>query len=126
MGNGLFISHKVNKKYMGSDAIGMKEMDAGDTVSDFIVFEEANDKITKKGAKYHRFFAVRLAAEKTAAAVRAGDRWVRISKGVESSYAEEEEAKADKAGREDRFRGDLMGPNVGADRHPLSKIGVGA
>ena len=42
-------------------------------IRDFIVFEEANDKITKKGAKYHQFFAVRLAAEKTAAAVRAGE-----------------------------------------------------
>ena len=34
-------------------------------IRDFVVFEEANDKITKKGAKYHQFFAVRLAAEKT-------------------------------------------------------------
>src|SRR5262249_38217894 len=31
---------------------------------DFIVFEVANDKIAKKGAKYHQFFAVRLAAQK--------------------------------------------------------------
>ena len=31
-------------------------------IRDFIVFEVANDKITKKGAKYHQFFAVRLAA----------------------------------------------------------------
>ena len=29
---------------------------------DFIVFEVANDVITKKGARYHQFFAVRLAA----------------------------------------------------------------
>src|SRR5262245_45994581 len=33
-------------------------------IRDFIVFEVANDKITKKGAKYHQFFAVRLAAAK--------------------------------------------------------------
>jgi len=33
-------------------------------VRDFIVFEVVNDKITKKGAKYHQFFAVRLAAQK--------------------------------------------------------------
>ena len=33
-------------------------------IRDFIVFEVANDKITKKGAKYHQFFAVRLAARK--------------------------------------------------------------
>ena len=31
---------------------------------DFLVFESVNDKITKKGARYHQFFAVRLAAEK--------------------------------------------------------------
>jgi type I restriction enzyme R subunit len=30
----------------------------------FIVFENINDKITKKGAKYHQFFAVQTAAEK--------------------------------------------------------------
>lgn len=42
-------------------------------IHDFILFEEANDKITKKGAKYHQFFAVRIAAEKTIAAVKAGD-----------------------------------------------------
>ncbi|BEH09893.1 type I restriction endonuclease subunit R [Geobacter sulfurreducens subsp. ethanolicus] len=42
-------------------------------VRDFVLFEEANDKITKKGAKYHQFFAVRLAAEKTVATVKSGD-----------------------------------------------------
>jgi len=42
-------------------------------VRDFILFEEANDKITKKGAKYHQFFAVRLAADKTVATILAGD-----------------------------------------------------
>lgn len=34
-------------------------------IRNFIVFEEANDKITKKGAKYHQFFAVNLAVAKT-------------------------------------------------------------
>lgn len=34
-------------------------------VRDFIVFQVVNDRITKKGAKYHQFFAVRLAARKT-------------------------------------------------------------
>lgn len=34
----------------------------------FIVFQSANDKINKKGAKYHQFFAVRLAAQRTMAA----------------------------------------------------------
>ncbi len=36
---------------------------------DFILFENFNDKITKKGAKYHQFFAVRLAAQKSISAV---------------------------------------------------------
>lgn len=38
----------------------------------FVAFEEANDKLTKKGAKYHQFFAVRLAAERTALAFKTG------------------------------------------------------
>jgi len=42
-------------------------------IRDFILFEEANDKITKKGAKYHQFFAVRLAVAKTVETVRAGN-----------------------------------------------------
>jgi type I restriction enzyme R subunit len=33
-------------------------------IRDFLVFEVVNDKITKKGAKYHQFFAVRIAAQK--------------------------------------------------------------
>src|SRR6266498_98913 len=33
-------------------------------IRDFIVFETVNDKVTKKAARYHQFFAVRLAAEK--------------------------------------------------------------
>ena len=33
-------------------------------IRDFIVFEIVNEKITKKGARYHQFFAVRLAAQK--------------------------------------------------------------
>lgn len=41
-------------------------------VRDFIVFEVANESITKKGAKYHQFFAVRKAAERTLAAFKAG------------------------------------------------------
>jgi type I restriction enzyme R subunit len=42
-------------------------------IRDFILFEEANDKITKKGAKYHQFFAVRLAADKTKGTIKAGN-----------------------------------------------------
>lgn len=41
-------------------------------IREFIVFEVLNDKITKKGAKYHQFFAVRLAAEKCIETVVAG------------------------------------------------------
>jgi type I restriction enzyme R subunit len=41
-------------------------------VRDFIVFQVVNDRITKKGAKYHQFFAVRLAARKTIATMTAG------------------------------------------------------
>lgn len=33
-------------------------------IHDFLVFEVVNEKITKKGARYHQFFAVRLAAQK--------------------------------------------------------------
>ncbi len=33
-------------------------------IHDFLVFEVVNEKITKKGARYHQFFAARLAAEK--------------------------------------------------------------
>ncbi len=39
-------------------------------VRDFLVFELANEVITKKGAKYHQFFAVRLAADKAVQACR--------------------------------------------------------
>lgn len=46
-------------------------------VRDFILFENLNDKITKKGAKYHQFFAVRLAARKAIEAVT-GDAEKRI------------------------------------------------
>lgn len=42
-------------------------------IRDFVAFEVANDKVTKKGAKYHQFFAVRLAAKKTQETVTAGD-----------------------------------------------------
>jgi type I restriction enzyme, R subunit len=39
-------------------------------IRNFIVFDQSNDKITKKGAKYHQFFAVNLAVEKTREAFR--------------------------------------------------------
>lgn len=41
-------------------------------IRDFIVFQVVNDRIAKKGAKYHQFFAVRLAARKTIATMTAG------------------------------------------------------
>lgn len=41
-------------------------------IRDFVLFEVVNEKITKKAAKYHQFFAVRLAAKKTVAAVSGG------------------------------------------------------
>jgi type I restriction enzyme R subunit len=41
-------------------------------IRDFIAFEVANEKITKKGAKYHQFFAVRKAAAKAVETHRAG------------------------------------------------------
>ena len=41
-------------------------------VRDFIAFEVANEAITKKGAKYHQFFAVRMAARKAIDALAAG------------------------------------------------------
>ncbi|HET6387436.1 MAG TPA: type I restriction endonuclease subunit R, partial [Armatimonadota bacterium] len=39
---------------------------------DFILFEVANDRITKKAARYHQYFAVRLAAEKALESCRVG------------------------------------------------------
>ena len=39
-------------------------------VRDFVLYENAHEKITKKGAKYHQFFAVRIAAEKAVDAMR--------------------------------------------------------
>ena len=36
----------------------------------FVVHEVVNEKITKKAAKYHQFFAVRLAAAKAVASMR--------------------------------------------------------
>ncbi len=39
-------------------------------IRNFVVFEVVNDKVAKKGAKYHQFFAVRLAAQKAIEAVR--------------------------------------------------------
>jgi type I restriction enzyme R subunit len=38
----------------------------------FVMFETANEKITKKGAKYHQFFAVRMAAQRTITAFQDG------------------------------------------------------
>lgn len=40
---------------------------------DFITFEVDNDRITKKGAKYHQFFAVRLAVQKAVETVKTGN-----------------------------------------------------
>lgn len=48
-------------------------------VRDFILFEVANERITKKGAKYHQFFAVRTAARKAIDACRPdGDRRIGV------------------------------------------------
>ena len=41
-------------------------------IRDFIAFEVVNDVITKKGAKYHQFFAVRMAVDRTNQTVTAG------------------------------------------------------
>lgn len=41
-------------------------------VRDFVVFEQANDLIVKKGAKYHQFFAVREAADRAKLAFMVG------------------------------------------------------
>ena len=41
-----------------------------DYIRHFIAFETANDQVTKKGAKYHQYFAVRLAARKSIDACR--------------------------------------------------------
>jgi type I restriction enzyme R subunit len=43
-------------------------------VRHFIVFEVANEKIEKKAARYHQFFAVRLAVERTIEAFTTGDK----------------------------------------------------
>lgn len=40
-----------------------------DYVRNFVVHEVVNDKLTKKGAKYHQFFAVRFAAQRAVAAM---------------------------------------------------------
>jgi len=45
----------------------------------FVLFEVANERITKKGAKYYQFFAVRLAAERAVqAALSHGDKRVGV------------------------------------------------
>ncbi len=43
-----------------------------DYVRNYVVHEEVNERITKKGAKYHQFFAVRFAVEKALEAMRPG------------------------------------------------------
>lgn len=48
-------------------------------VHDFIAFEVANENITKKGAKYHQYFAVQTAVDRTLSAFRAdGDKRVGV------------------------------------------------
>jgi type I restriction enzyme, R subunit len=47
-------------------------------VRDLIVFEELNEKIIKKAAKYHQFFAVRLAAARAVAAYKSADKRVGV------------------------------------------------
>lgn len=42
-------------------------------IREFIVFEVAQDQITKKGALWHQYFAVRLAVQKTLEAFDSGD-----------------------------------------------------
>jgi type I restriction enzyme R subunit len=41
-------------------------------VRDFVLFEVANERITKKGAKYHQYFAVQKAVERALAAAAPG------------------------------------------------------
>jgi type I restriction enzyme, R subunit len=43
-------------------------------IRNFIFFEEANEKIQKKGAKYHQFFAVAKAVEKTLASFSSNEK----------------------------------------------------
>jgi type I restriction enzyme, R subunit len=43
-----------------------------DYVRNFIVHEVINERITKKGAKYHQFFAVRFAVQKALEAMQPG------------------------------------------------------
>ncbi len=47
-------------------------------VRDFVVFEEAGEKLAKKAAKYHQFFAVRLALERALQAHLAADKRVGV------------------------------------------------
>ena len=44
----------------------------------FVLFEVAKEKIIKKSAKYHQFFAVQIAAERTLKAARTNDRRVGV------------------------------------------------
>ena len=45
-----------------------------DYVRNFIVHEVVNDRITKKGARYHQIFAVRLAVQQVLGAMRSADK----------------------------------------------------
>ncbi len=47
-------------------------------IRQFLVFEVANDKITKKAAKYHQFFAVRIAADRTIVAMNSDEKRVGV------------------------------------------------
>ncbi len=48
-------------------------------IRDFLVFEVINEQITKKGAKYHQFFAVRVAAQKALEALASeGDKRIGV------------------------------------------------
>jgi type I restriction enzyme R subunit len=47
-------------------------------VRDFVVFEDAGERLTKKAAKYHQFFAVRLALQRAIEAHRAAEKRVGV------------------------------------------------
>ena len=49
-----------------------------DYVRNYIVHEVVNDVITKKGAKYHQYFAVRIAVDRTVRAMQSNDKRVGV------------------------------------------------
>ena len=49
-------------------------------IRSFIVFEVLNDKITKKAAKYHQFFAVRLAVQRTIEAMTSDNKRIGVKR----------------------------------------------